>query len=72
MTEDMGLTPDEQAKISKSYTANMKVIYDEMLKRGKFTWQQVGCFFFVSFDSLNTHTHTHIHIDVEWTGRLQC
>ena len=41
MTEDMGLTPEEQKRISKSYQANMKVIYDEMLRRGKFTWQQM-------------------------------
>jgi len=41
MKQDMGLTPAEQLKISKSYQANMKVIYDEMLKRGMFTWQQM-------------------------------
>ena len=26
MKEDMGLTPEEQKKISKSYQANMKVV----------------------------------------------
>jgi len=40
MVDDMGLTPDEQAKISKSYVSNMKVIYDELLQRGMFSWQQ--------------------------------
>ena len=40
MKQDMGLTPDEQLRISKSYQANMAVIYAEMLKRGMFTWQQ--------------------------------
>jgi hypothetical protein len=40
MAEDMGLTPAEQRAISKSYTANMEVIYKEMLQRGMFTWQQ--------------------------------
>ena len=41
MTEDMGLTAAEQAKIAKSYQANMAVIYDEILKRGMFSWQQL-------------------------------
>lgn len=41
MTEDMGLTPSEQASIGASYLANMAVIYDEVLKRGMFSWQQV-------------------------------
>jgi hypothetical protein len=40
MTEDMGLTPAEQKAISKSYQANMAVIYAEILKRGMFSWQQ--------------------------------
>eukprot|EP00939_MAST-03C_sp_MAST-3C-sp1_P002387 g2387.t1 len=41
MTEDMGLTAEEQMRISKSYQANMNTIYEEILKRGKFTWQQL-------------------------------
>lgn len=41
MKEDMGLTPAMQLQISKSYQANMAVIYAEMLKRGMFTWQQM-------------------------------
>ena len=41
MTEDMGLTPDEQRSISASYVANMEVIYDEILQRGMFSWQQM-------------------------------
>lgn len=40
MAQDMGLTPAEQKRISKSYQANMAVIYAEMLQRGMFTWQQ--------------------------------
>ena len=40
MKEDMGLNAAEQLKISKSYQANMEVIYSEMLERGMFTWQQ--------------------------------
>ena len=40
MTEDMGLTAADQLAISKSYQANMAVIYDEILKRGMFSWQQ--------------------------------
>jgi len=40
MVEDMGLTPAMQAQISKSYVANMAVIYAELLKRGMFSWQQ--------------------------------
>ena len=36
----MGLTPAMQAQISKSYVANMAVIYAELLKRGMFSWQQ--------------------------------
>ena len=35
MTEDMGLTAAEQYAIGTSYLANMAVIYDEVLKRGK-------------------------------------
>jgi hypothetical protein len=41
MTEDTGLTPEEQYNIYQSYTANMAVIYDELLKRGQFSWQQL-------------------------------
>lgn len=41
MTEDMGLTAEDQRKISKSYQANMAAIYDEILKRGMFSWQQM-------------------------------
>ena len=41
MTEDMGLTPAQQAAIAKSYEANMAVIYDEILQRGMFSWQQM-------------------------------
>ena len=36
----MGLTAAEQKAISKSYQANMAVIYAEILKRGMFSWQQ--------------------------------
>ena len=41
MTEDMGLTPAQQYSISKSYQANMAVIYAEILQRGMFSWQQL-------------------------------
>ena len=41
MTEDMGLTPEEQRAISKSYHQNMAVIYNTVLQRGKFSWQQM-------------------------------
>jgi hypothetical protein len=41
MVDDMGLTPDQQLAISKSYTANMEVIYAEILQRGMFSWQQM-------------------------------
>ena len=41
MTEDMGLTAVEQAQIAQSYRSNMAVIYDEILKRGMFSWQQL-------------------------------
>jgi hypothetical protein len=41
MTEDMGLTPAEQYQIGTSYLANMAVIYEEVLARGKFSWQQM-------------------------------
>jgi hypothetical protein len=34
MTEDMGLTAPQQLAISKSYQANMAVIYAEILQRG--------------------------------------
>ena len=40
MVDDMGLTPAQQKQISISYQANMKVIYDELLTRGMFSWQQ--------------------------------
>lgn len=41
MTEDMGLTAEEQYNIAKSYEANMAVIYAEVLARGQFSWQQM-------------------------------
>jgi len=41
MVEDMGLTPAEQKAIGESYTANMAVIYKEILARGMFSWQQM-------------------------------
>ena len=41
MTEDMGLTPAMQAQLSASYTANMQRVYDEVLSRGMFSWQQL-------------------------------
>lgn len=41
MTEDMGLTADEQASIAVSYKANMEIIYKEILSRGMFSWQQM-------------------------------
>lgn len=41
MTEDMGLTAAQQYSIAKSYEANMAVIFDEILKRGMFSWQQL-------------------------------
>ena len=41
MTEDMGLTAAEQYQIGTSYESNMAVIYDEILKRGMFSWQQL-------------------------------
>ena len=51
MTEDMGLTPEEQKRISKSYQANMKVIYDEMLRRTFHSYHS-------GHEKKNTHTHT--------------
>lgn len=41
MAEDMGLTPAEQKQIADSYDKNMAVIYDEILKRGMMSWQQM-------------------------------
>lgn len=41
MTEDMGLTPQEQMQIGESYLANMAAVYDEVLARGLFSWQQL-------------------------------
>jgi hypothetical protein len=41
MTEDMGLTPELQLQLHNSYVANMAVIYDEVLQRGLFSWQQM-------------------------------
>jgi hypothetical protein len=41
MTEDMGLTPEIQYSLAKSYEANMQVIYNEVLARGMFSWQQL-------------------------------
>eukprot|EP00912_Choanoflagellata_sp_UC4_P000772 UC4_evm2s485 len=40
MVSDMGLTPSMQKMISQSYTATMTKIYDELIKRGMFSWQQ--------------------------------
>ena len=37
----MGLTPALQLQLHNSYVANMAVIYDELLKRGQFSWQQL-------------------------------
>lgn len=41
LPQDMGLTPTEQEAIGTSYTANMEVIYAEILSRGMFSWQQM-------------------------------
>ena len=41
MTEDMGLTPYLQKQLSDSYVANMARVYDEVLARGMFSWQQL-------------------------------
>jgi hypothetical protein len=41
MTEDMGLTQDQISSIAKSYERNMAEIYDGILKRGMFSWQQL-------------------------------
>ena len=41
MTEDMGITPAIQAQLSKDYVANMALVYDEVLSRGMFSWQQL-------------------------------
>ena len=60
MTEDMGLTPEEQKRISKSYQANMKVIYDEMLRRT-----------FHSYHS-GHETHTHTRTQVESSHGNKC
>jgi hypothetical protein len=41
MTEDTGLTAADQAMIAASYTKNMAAVYDEVLARGMFSWQQM-------------------------------
>lgn len=41
MTEDMGLTAADQLQLHNSYTANMQRVYDEVLSRGMFSWQQL-------------------------------
>ena len=58
MTQDMGLTAADQLQISKSYQANMAVIYAEMLKRGMFTWYACGCPLSLSLVPLAAHAHT--------------
>jgi len=39
MTEDMGLTPQEQYAIGLSYQANMAALINKTLAAGKFAWQ---------------------------------
>jgi len=41
MTEDMGLTPDRQRQLAAAYEKNMAAVYDEVLARGMFSWQQL-------------------------------
>ena len=41
MTEDMGLTPELQKQLSADYVKNMAAVYDEVLARGQFSWQQL-------------------------------
>jgi len=38
---DMGLSPAELVTINKAYWSNMAEVYREVLKRGKFSWQQL-------------------------------
>merc|ERR1712151_477414 len=40
---NLGLTKEEGAQMSQYYWQYMKVVYDELLKRGKFSWQQMWC-----------------------------
>ena len=41
MAEDMGITPAIQAQLAADYTRNMAAVYDEVLSRGMFSWQQL-------------------------------
>ena len=41
MAEDMGITPAIQAQLAADYTKNMAAVYDEVLARGMFSWQQL-------------------------------
>jgi hypothetical protein len=41
MAEDMGITPAIQAQLAADYTKNMAAVYDEVLARGQFSWQQM-------------------------------
>ena len=41
MTEDMGITPAIQRQLAADYTKNMAAVYDEVLSRGMFSWQQL-------------------------------
>lgn len=37
----MGITPAIQAQLAADYTRNMAPVYDEVLSRGMFSWQQL-------------------------------
>jgi len=41
MAEDMGITPPIQAQLAADYTKNMAPVYEEVLSRGMFSWQQL-------------------------------
>jgi hypothetical protein len=37
--QNLGLTPEQGAEVSAAYWAYMNVVYEEVVKRGKFSWQ---------------------------------
>ena len=64
---NLGLTKEQGAQVSEYYWAHMNVVYDTLIKRGKFAWQllwsgQKDCAYKNSYSCLGT-TGTNILID---------
>lgn len=61
---NLGLSPQQGAQLSEDYWAYMNVVYAEVLKRGKFAWQQLWtgqqqCDYYNSYSCLGS-TGTHL------------